>query len=297
MCQETLERASQPKKKPYISPRNSCSDAITRHSISHLVWTLRIGKDIPSLLMWRCHCEATAWRVTSPSPWNMSLCSLFHPTLMLFSIFDSTVSTLGLSRTPLWSAVLMKMSQEILLNIPSQLLCHKHWSRGKCPSADSGKHPYAVRTESFSCLCILNIWECLPLSNFKYFLLSRWDFLQATKHRNSSRQRKRALQVILKVFIWFSNMQWNLKTVYCLAVLTWLLSSGKSLSGRYPNDFITSTLIILIQSFLHSENLWFWKNRITLPTDRGKNPPFFVIFNVLKLHKWGNLTFSEERWW
>lgn len=181
MCQETLERASQPKKKPYISPRNSCSDAITRHSISHPVWTLRIGKDIPSLLMWRCHCEATAWRVTIPSPWNMSLCSLFHPTLMLFSIFDSTVSTLGLSRTPLWSAVLMKISQEILLNIPSQLLCHKHWSRGKCPSADSGKHPYAVRTESFSCLCILNIWECLPPQQFQVFLVNQMRFSASHK--------------------------------------------------------------------------------------------------------------------
>lgn len=148
--------------------------------------------------MWRCHCEATAWRVTTPSPWNTSLCSLFHPTLMVFSTFDSTASTLGLSRTPLWSATLMKKSQEILVNITSQLLCHKHWSRGKCPSGPLLMNQLlshelsSVLTqvsipmllESFSCLYLYFEHLGMPTpQQFQIFLVIQMRFSASHKTR------------------------------------------------------------------------------------------------------------------
>lgn len=186
----------------------------------------------PSLLMWKCHPEATAWWVTTPPPWNISLCSLFHTTLRLFSFSDSTTLTLGLSRTPLWTAMLMKRSQEILLNITFQLLCHKPWPHGKCPSGPSLTNQLlshalsSVLTKvgipmllelkaSLASLCILKVWECLPLSNFKYFLLSRWDFLEATKYRHSSNLRQAVFKVILKVLSEPAtcNRIWRLFTV------------------------------------------------------------------------------------
>lgn len=190
--------------------------------MSQLVGTLCIGKNIPSLLMWRCHSEATAWRATTSPPWNRSFALFFIPPCCYSRVFGSTTVILGLSRALFWSAALLKRSQEILLNIAFQLLCHKCRSCGKRPSGPlltnqllshelsslltQVSNPMLLELKhSLASVCILKGWERLPFSNFKYFLLSRRDFLEATKHRNSSKQRKRVLKVRRKVFA----LQWN----------------------------------------------------------------------------------------
>lgn len=173
----------------------------------HLVWTLCIGKSIPSLLTWKCQSEATAWRVTTPPPWNINLCSLSHPTLRLFSFFDSTTLTLGLSRTPLWMAMLMKRSQEILLNITFQLLCHKCWSRGKCPSdpllanqllshalssvlTKVGIPMLLELKASLAPVCILKVWELPTPQQFQIFLVIRMKFSGSHKTHKIIKAKK-----------------------------------------------------------------------------------------------------------